>query len=449
MNFLKKKISGWGNYPKIETKLKKLTDINQYDAILNLEESNIVRGLGRSYGDQAVNANGYTLKNQMSRILEFDPNTGILKAESGISIAEIIEVFLNQGWFPPIVPGTKFITLGGAIANDIHGKAHHVDGTFVNCISEFSMITPEKGRIICSRSENEEIFYASFGGLGLLGWIDTVTIQLKKVETSFFKTKAVKVKNLKEMIDAFKEYDKNYRYSVAWFDPMSKAENLGRGVLSLGNIAKLNDLESRFIKNPLKLHNKKKIDLPFFLPNFALNKFSGQILNKVIEYSQANAPEFTHYDKFFFPLDAIGQWNKGYGTRGFIQYQFVIPLGDEYKILKEAMTLISSSGCTPFLNVLKKMGKGSKYLSFPMEGFTLAIDFPISGKLPQLIKKLDVLVLSAGGRIYLGKDAFLSESVFKNMYPDWEDWQKLKYQLDPAGKIQNETSKRLGLLSYL
>ncbi|MCX2742283.1 FAD-binding oxidoreductase [Mangrovivirga sp. M17] len=433
----------------IETKLKQLTGIDQYESILNFDEPNIVRGLGRSYGDQAVLANGFTLKNRMSRIIAFDEDTGLLKAESGISIAEIIEVFINKGWFPPIVPGTKFVTLGGAIANDIHGKAHHVDGTFVNCVSEFTMITPEKGRLICSRSENEEIFYAAFGGLGLLGWIDTVTIQLKKIETSYFKTEAVKVSNLREMIDAFSEYDQNYRYSVAWFDPLAKGESLGKGVLSLGNIARLGEIDSGKQKYPLKLHSQKKLDLPMFLPNFALNKLSGQILNKIIEYSQANAPELTHYDKFFFPLDAIGQWNRGYGTRGFIQYQFVIPMNDEYKILKEAMNLISSSDCTPFLNVLKKMGEGSKYLSFPMEGFTLAIDFPISKKLPALIRKLDDLILSAGGRVYLGKDAFLGKEVFRKMYPQWEEWQNVKLQLDPEGKIQNETSKRLGLLSYL
>ncbi|NMM49268.1 FAD-binding oxidoreductase [Marinigracilibium pacificum] len=448
MKFLKKKISGWGNYPIIETKIKNISSLKDYSDFIKTNNPHISRGLGRSYADQAVLKKGYTLQNRMSRILSFDSQNGILIAESGISLGEIIEIFTPQGWFPKIVPGTKFVTLGGAIANDIHGKAHHTDGTFVNSVIEFTMITPFGERIICSRDENTEIFYASFGGLGLLGWIENVTIQLKKVESSFFVSKAVQVNDLSEMLEAFDKYDKEYRYSVAWFDPLSKGEKIGKGVLSLGNIAERQDLNDQNISDPLQIHSKNKINLPVYLPDFTLNTFTGSILNKVIGYTQANAPLIIHYDKFFFPLDAVGNWNRGYGTRGFLQYQFVIPFGDEYEVLKEILGLIAKSGCTPFLNVLKKMGKESQYLSFPFEGYTVAIDFPISKNLFDLIDKLDNLVIEAKGRIYLGKDAVLNETKFRFMYPNCDEWIKIKQELDPEKLLQNEIAKRIGLLNY-
>lgn len=436
------KLSGWGNYPVIETYLASIR--NRADAKEIIKEEVIARGLGRSYGDQAINDNRTTaLCNLLDKFLSFDNETGILECEAGVSLEDIINVFASRNWFPMICPGTKFVTIGGAIANDIHGKAHHADGSFVNCVISFSILLADGRILIASREENSDLFWANFGGLGLLGIILTAKIQLRKIETTYFKQKAIKVKNLDELLSVLTEYDKTYNYSVAWIDPAAKASKLGSGVLTVGNRALYNDLPEKLKSNPLKLHSNKKINLPFYLPDFALNNFTSKLLNNVIAYMQNTQREFAHYEKFFFPLDMIGNWNKGYGKRGFIQYQFVIPKDDNN--LKEILEMIVASGCTPFLNVFKIMGKAQGILSFPFEGYTLAIDFPMSEKLKKFIPQLDKKVFEAGGRLYLGKDAMLDETTFKKMYPQFEEWLKIKLKYDPQNIFTSNISRRLGL----
>ena len=443
----KEKLAGWGNFPVSESYTLYPRSGADCKAAIQ-EEQLIARGLGRSYGDQALNDNGYVaLCTKMNNFLSFDDQQGILECQAGSNLEEIISVFAPRGWFPMICPGTKFITIGGAIANDIHGKAHHIDGSFVNCVISFTIMLADGSIVTASRTENVDLFWANFGGLGLLGVILTAKLQLRKIETTYFKQKSVVIKNLDHMLEALEKYDAEYNYSVAWIDALAKGSKLGSGVLTLGNGSKLADLPEKLKGNPLKLHTANKLSIPFFFPSFALNGLTVKILNRMIAFVQNSPKEFVHYDKFFFPLDMIDNWNRGYGKRGFIQYQFIIPEEGGKKTLTEILEMISASGCTPFLNVFKRMGDGQGILSFPFKGYTLAIDFPVTKKLLSFTPKLDAKVLQAGGRLYLGKDALLTEGMFKEMYPQYMEWMAVKQRYDPGGKFTSDIARRLGLAS--
>jgi decaprenylphospho-beta-D-ribofuranose 2-oxidase len=440
----KEKLAGWGNYPVSESIV--LTPGNEDELRKALKDKLIPRGLGRSYGDQAISENSYVaVCTKLNHFLAWDEQQGILECEAGVSLEEIINTFTPKGWLPMICPGTKFVTIGGAIANDIHGKAHHIDGSFVNCVISFTILLADGTRKTASRTENSDLFWANFGGLGLLGVILTAKLQLRKIETTYFKQKSVVIKNLDHMLEALDTYDHEYNYSVAWIDALAKGKKLGSGVLTLGNAATLEELSPALKRNPLKLHNKGKLTVPIFLPSFALNGLTVRILNRVIAFVQNSSKQFVHYEKFFFPLDAINNWNKGYGKRGFIQYQFVIPEENGKQNLVDILQMIAGSGCTPFLNVFKKMGDGQGILSFPFKGYTLAIDFPVTKALHAFTPKLDERVLAAGGRLYLGKDAMLNEQMFKRMYPQHHEWMAIKHKYDPANEFSSDISRRLGL----
>jgi len=444
----KEALAGWGNYPVASSYT--ITPRSTEDCVAALEDGNLIaRGLGRSYGDQAINDSKYVaVCTKLNYFISFDEAEGILVCQAGASLEEIITTFGPKGWLPMICPGTKFVTIGGAIANDIHGKAHHIDGSFVNCVISFTMMLADGSVLTASRTENEDLFWANFGGLGLLGVILTTTIRLRKIETTYFKQKSVVIRDLDHMLEALSTYDHEYNYSVAWIDALAKGRKLGSGVLTLGNAAKLSELPPNLQKDPLKLHATGKLSIPFFFPSFALNGLTVRVLNKVIAFVQNSPKQFVHYEKFFFPLDAINNWNKGYGKRGFVQYQFVIPEANGKANLKEILEMIAASGCTPFLNVFKRMGDGQGILSFPFQGYTLAIDFPVSKQLLAFTPKLDAKVLAAGGRLYLGKDALLNESMFKEMYPQYQHWLAIKKKYDPKNKFSSNISRRLGLENH-
>ncbi len=408
-----------------------------------------MRGLGRSYGDQSVDTEAVVVATRnLNHFLSFDAEQGILTCQSGVSLADIIQTFAPRGWFPIINPGTKYVTVGGAIANDIHGKGHHRDGSFATCVLSFTVRVADGSTLTASREEHADLFWACFGGLGLLGIILTVTMQLERIETTYYQQKAVRVKGLDEMLEALRAYDEHYRYSVAWINPEARGSRLGEGVLTVGNQAKVDDLPRHLRKDPLRLHDAPRLKVPFFLPNLSLNPATLTVLNQLIYRMQYHQRPLSHYDKFLFPLDFVHQWNKGYGARGFVQYQFVVPTAAGSAIRKILET-IAASRCLPFLNVLKKMGAGSTEqasLSFPFEGLTFAIDFPVTRHLRPLTQRLDQMVLAAGGRIYLGKDALLDQETFRAMYPHYPDWLAIKRQYDPEGRFTSALAKRLGLV---
>jgi decaprenylphospho-beta-D-ribofuranose 2-oxidase len=445
----KETLAGWGNYPMSESYV--ISPRTEEDFIQAFKENKIIpRGLGRSYADQALNQNRMVaICTQLGYFIAWDEKEGILECQAGVSLEEIIAVFAPQGWLPMICPGTKFVTVGGAIANDIHGKAHHIDGSFVNCVISFTILLADGSKLEVSRTQHADLFWANFGGLGLLGVILTAKIKLRKIETTYFKQKSIVIRNLDHMLEALEQYDHEYNYSVAWIDALAKGPKLGSGVLTLGNAARLEELPENLKSEPLKLHSSSKLSVPIFLPSFTLNNLTVRILNRVIAFVQNSPKEFVHYEKFFFPLDAISNWNRGYGKRGFIQYQFVIPEQNGKDNLISILELIASSGCTPFLNVFKKMGDGQGILSFPFKGYTLAIDFPMTKKLLSFTPKLDEKVLAAGGRVYLGKDAVLGEDMFKQMYPQFEQWMAVKQKYDPDITFSSNISRRIGLTPSL
>ena len=446
MHISSKPLAGWGNYPRITAQVGYPAHLQQ---VRDAQASGVIaRGLGRSYGDQAIDAQHLVLKtNKFNRLLAFDEQQGILTAEAGVSLEEIIRTFAPRGWFPVVNPGTKFVTLGGAIANDVHGKGHHVDGSFANCVESFTLLLADGNIVTASREENKDLFWGCFGGLGLLGIILTATIRLQKIETTYYKQRAIKVANLDELLAAFEQYDQEYHYSVSWVNPKARGAQLGQGVLTVGNQATLADLDGVYRKHPLKLHQPQRLGVPFFLPNFSLNPVTLTVLNQAIYRMQSNARPIVHYDKFLFPLDFIHHWNRGYGKRGFVQYQFVVPIEQGAQSVRAILETIAASPCLPFLNVLKKMGPGHGLLSFPQEGYTFAIDFPVTSELRNLTRRLDRMVLEAGGRIYLGKDALLAKESFQAMYPQHKAWLALKEKYDPDNQFASAIARRLGLLA--
>jgi decaprenylphospho-beta-D-ribofuranose 2-oxidase len=441
----KELLGGWGNYPTVVCDVLRPKNIVEVQEASNKKKI-IARGLGRSYADQAINTNApVAVCTHLNHFLHWNETTGVLTCEAGVSLEDIINVCTPQGWLPMICPGTKYVTVGGAIANDIHGKAHHIQGSFVNCVISFSIALANGSIVTASRTENSDLFWANFGGLGLLGIIVTATLQLQKIETTYFKQKSIRIKNLAHMLEALTVFDKEYHYSVAWIDALAKGKKIGSGVLTLGNSATRDEVPINIKEQPLHLHSSSQLSIPFFLPSFFLNAISVQLLNKIIGFVQNSSKKFVHYEQFFFPLDAIHHWNRGYGKRGFVQYQFVIPENNALENLTKLLTLIAKSKCTPFLNVFKKMGEGQGLLSFPFKGYTLAIDFPVSKQLLSFAPRLNAEVINMGGRVYLGKDALLDEANFKAMYPQYKEWLAIKQRYDPSNVFSSNLSRRLGL----
>ena len=439
-------LSGWGLYPRSEARLFEPETIDELRRGLD-DRSAISRGLGRSYGDPAINGGGQVVgMTRFDRYLGFDPASGVLTCEAGVSLERIIATFAPRGWFPMITPGTKYVTVGGCIANDIHGKGHHAQGSFAACVLSMRMLLADGSIVTASREENSELFWATFGGMGLTGIVLDAVIKLRAIETTYYRQKAIVVQNLDEMLDAFDENNEIFPYSVAYVDPTSTGDRLGRGVLTVGDHARLDELPARARRRPLHVSGGSLASVPFELPSLTLNPVTIRLVNETIKNVLAYAAPYAHYEKFFYPLDAIGHWNRGYGARGFTQYQFVVPLADGRRTMRAILQAIVSSGNLPFLNILKRMGKESGgHLSFPFEGYTFAIDFPIRSDTEALTRRLDDMVRDAGGRIYLGKDAFLDAASFRAMYPRLDDWLAIKKRYDPQNRFTSDQARRLQL----
>ncbi len=440
-------LSGWGLYPRGRCHLVSPESVGELERALD-QRGTIARGLGRSYGDPAINSDGQVLgMERLDRYLGFDESAGILRCEGGVSLARIIADLAPRGWFPMITPGTKYVTVGGCIANDVHGKGHHAQGSFATSVLAMRVLCADGTTVTASREENSDLFWASFGGMGLLGIVVEATLKLRAIETTFYRQKAIVVNDLNEMLDAFDENDSVFPYSVAYIDPIATGDRLGRGVLTVGDHAGIGDLPAKLAKHPLHLSGGHLVTVPFELPSLTLNPITARIVNATIKTVLAQAGSIAHYEKFFYPLDAVGHWNRGYGPRGFTQYQFVIPLVDGRRVMRQILQAIVSSGSLPFLNILKRMGKASGgHLSFPFEGYTFAIDFPIRSDTARLTSRLDAMVEEAGGRIYLGKDAFLDAETFRVMYPRLDEWLAIKRRYDPNDVFVSDQARRVGLV---
>lgn len=411
-NFVKN-VTNWGNYPVVKKEIKSEEDYEKIRDFLKNHNEVITRGNGRCYGDAALSEAIFSTQ-KLNKFIGFDRLNGILECESGVLLSEILEITVPQGYFLTITPGTKFITIGGAIASDVHGKNHHAEGCFSECVIEFSLMN-EKGEILkCSRTENPEKFWSTIGGMGLTGIILSAKIKLKNIETAYIRQESIKAENLDEIFQLFEESE-DWTYTVAWIDCLQKGKNIGRSILMRGEFALKAELPEKFQKNPLKLKKKLNPTIPFYFPSFVLNTLSVKAFNWLYFNKQRpkEVKNFVDYETFFYPLDVMNDWNKIYGKGGFIQYQMVIPKEKGKEGMKQILETIARSGQGSFLAVLKLFGKNNPeaYNSFPFEGYTLALDFKVNRELVQLVSNLDKIVEEFGGRIYLTKDSMSKSSL--------------------------------------
>lgn len=441
-------ISGWGLYPQTGARVFRLSSPEELVQLIHKEGSMVARGLGRSYGDAAI-APTVVDTTALNRFLDFDAFRGSLYVEAGASIDQILRWSVPRGWFLPVVPGTKYVTLGGAFASDIHGKNHHAQGSFSDQVEEVELFTSRGDLIRCSRQEKPELFWATAGGLGLTGIIVRLRLRLRPIETAYIGKRTLKAPNLPTILQLFDEYQQS-TYSVAWIDCLARGKRLGRSVLFLGEHLGLDQLPSHLRPQPLSVHSGPRVRIPFYFPGWTLNTYSLRTFNTLYYWLSGpeNRPAVVHYDSFFFPLDKVYHWNRIYGRRGFLQYQCVVPRKDGQAILTEILDRISRSGLASFLAVLKLFGPSDgRYLNFPMEGYTLALDFPRLPSVFPLLDELDELVDEVRGRVYLTKDARLHPKHIPRQYPQWQDFIVLKNEVDPEQKWASLLSQRLQLTS--
>jgi len=441
----KELLAGWGRTAPARAERRSPTSVEDVQAAFAEKRPVIGRGLGRSYGDPAQVSGGLVLDNRsLSEVHHFDAATGVITAGAGLSLDDLLRITMPKGWFVPVTPGTRQVTLAGAVAADVHGKNHHVDGSFGQHVLRLTLVTPS-GVYEITPSSDPELFWATVGGMGLTGFITHVTVQLIPIETDKVLVDTRRVNSLDEVMRELKESDATHRYSVAWVDCMTTGRHMGRGIITRGEHARVSDLDSPSLEGP----SKAKLTIPFDAPSGLLNPLSIKIFN---EAWFRVAP--VHKDRqvqsiptFFHPLDGINDWNRLYGRRGFVQYQFAVPDSAGEMVVK-AIDQLSASKVPSFLAVLKRFGPGSPgHLSFPMAGWTLALDLPVGpAALPRVLDELDELVLSAGGRLYFAKDARLDGRHLRAMYPRVDEFLSVKARVDPENLLTSDLARRLDLI---
>ncbi len=437
-----KTVSNWSNYPSVKTDENSFSTISQFNKLMEENSLFSIRGLGRCYGDASL-SNHIISTLKFDRIIDFDLERGIFECEPGISLASILEIIVPKGWFLPVTPGTKYITIGGAVASDVHGKNHHSEGSFSAHIIEMDVIT-SLGKITCNSLINSDLFKASCGGMGLTGLISRVRFKLKKIETAFIRQVQIKAANLDEILDLFEQY-RDSTYTMAWIDCLKGGDSFGRSILMSGEHALPADLPSIKPSNLLIKPAKLKLAIPFYFPSFALNTLSIKAFN-FLYYTKNFKKEsnsIVSYDPFFYPLDAITGWNKMYGKKGFVQYQFVLPIENGKAGLVDILAKIRKKGMGSFLAVLKLFGKQESLIAFPMEGYTLALDFPIKKGLFEFLDELDKIVLDYGGRLYMTKDARMKADIFWKSYSHAAEFLQIINQYNPVQQFQSSLSERL------
>jgi decaprenylphospho-beta-D-ribofuranose 2-oxidase len=412
----------------------------------------IPRGLGRGYNNAAQSAGGIVISTSgLNNIISLDQSTGIVVAEAGVSLEQLMVAGLPHGWFVPVSPGTRQVTVGGAIAADVHGKNHHVAGSFASHVTSFDILFPSAEQTephTVTRESDPELFWATAGGMGLTGFITRATIQLKRVESSLVKVDTVKTKDIDETMAVLAEHDMKYGYTVAWSDDLATGRRLGRSIITSGDFAALSDLDGRDGLEPFAFEPRARLTAPKAFPPGLMNRHSIRLANAAwyLKAPKHRERELQTISQFFHPLDGIRNWNRAYGPGGFRQYQYVVPFGAEAAV-RRSFEMISAHRAPSFVTVLKRFGRGDPgMLSFPGEGWTLALDFPARTRgLGPLLDELDKLVVAQGGRVYLAKDSRVSAATLEEMYPRLPEFRKIRAVLDPAGILASDLSRRLNL----
>jgi FAD/FMN-containing dehydrogenase len=400
-------------------------------------QSCIPRGQGRSYGDSA-NAAEVLQSTYLNHYIQFDTGSGLLTCEAGVTIREVLDLIVPRAWFIPVTPGSSYVSIGGAIASDVHGKNHHGSGTFSQHVIEMQMMLASGEIVTVSRSQLPDLFAATCGGMGLTGMILSATLQLMPIQSSQIEQKTMQASCLEAVCAGFEE-NTGSTYSVAWIDCIATGPKLGRSLLMLGEHA---------VTGGLEVAPQKPLNVPVDAPDLLLNQQFIKLFNTLYyQKARLHPPEQRlSYNSYFYPLDQIANWNRLYGKAGFIQYQFVLPSAAGVQGLRSILQTIAASGKGSFLAVLKAFGEhNANYLSFPMAGYTLALDFKVSPEVIALVQRLDAMVMDMGGRIYLSKDALMSEATFKATYLQWEQFEAVRAKYGAIGKFGSQQSKRLGL----
>jgi FAD/FMN-containing dehydrogenase len=415
----------WGNYPAVPHRgVVKVGWRDELESVFSVEGSVLAYGLGRSYGDSCLNEGGVLLDtSSMRRFISFDEMTGILRCEAGVSLADILALAVPRGWFLPTSPGTKFVTVGGAIANDVHGKNHHVSGTFGRHVLQFELLRSSGERLVCSPTQNADFYRATIGGLGLTGLILWAELQLRKVSGPYIDAESIRFGSLDEFFAIAEESDEHYEFTMAFVDALATGKSAGRGIFTRGNHAWQKRIPGK------SGEPKQRFSVPLAAPGFLLNRTTLGLFNTAFYWKQPVRSKrgTIPYDPFFYPLDSIQNWNRLYGPRGFVQHQCVVPPDAAPEAMRRLFGVISSAGEGAFLAVLKKFGDidSPGMMSFPRPGVTLALDFPVKGhRTWRLLDRMDDLVVEYGGAVYPAKDARMSPETFEASFPRWREFAK-------------------------
>ena len=430
-------LCGWGRLPAPGR------EIRSENLARSCRDVPLTRGLGRSYGDASLPPPGRPVvagSALADRILAFDAASGRLRAEAGLAISEILRVFLPRGWFVPVSPGTQFVTLGGAVAADVHGKNHHSAGTLGRHVTALRMLVADGREVVASRRENTDLFQATLGGMGLTGHILEEELDLERIPTPWILQESRRVGSLEALVRDLRAASAEWPFTVAWVDLAARPERSGRGVLFCGRWASVEEAPA---ESPRPLG---RFRVPFTAPDVLLNAPAMRLYGALQYRKRSREPrtEIVHPERFFYPLDGIDGWNRLYGPRGFIQYQCLLPQAAGMGAVDQLLGRLRETGEVPFLTVVKDFGaEGEGLLSFPGPGLTLSLDFPVGPGTQRLVDALNACVLAAGGRIYLAKDAFSRPEHFRRMEPRLTDFERIKRRWDPEGRIDSRQWQRL------
>jgi decaprenylphospho-beta-D-ribofuranose 2-oxidase len=441
-------LTGWGRIAPSTAELAEPASETEAAALLHTAKHGVIpRGLGRSYNNAAQCAQGLVLAtSRMNRIVSLDKATGVAVCEAGVSLEQLMVAGLPHGWFVPVSPGTRQVTIGGAIAADVHGKNHHVAGSFAGHVRSFDLLLP--GGDLRTVTPGDELFWVTAGGMGLTGFIVRATVQLKQVRTSRVKVDTVRTADIDETMAVLAEHDRRYGYTVAWTDSLARGRGLGRSIITSGDFAEPGDLTAKESADPFAFDPRARLGAPPAFPPGLINRYTVRFANEAW-YRKAprlREGELQTIGQFFHPLDGIRNWNRVYGPGGFRQYQYVVPF-EAHDAVRRSFELVSSHPAPSFVTVLKRFGAADPgLLSFPAPGWTLALDFPArTPGLGPMLDELDRLVLRHGGRVYLAKDSRVPAAVLEEMYPRLPEFRKLRAELDPAGMLASDMSRRLAL----
>ncbi|HET9893600.1 MAG TPA: FAD-binding oxidoreductase [Streptosporangiaceae bacterium] len=443
------KLTGWGRTEPSYARVARPSSGEDFASLVKQGESLIARGLGRSYNNAAQNDGGLVVSTAgLSRVLSFDADTGVVTCEAGVSLEQLMVRFLPAGWFVPVTPGTRQVTVGGAMAADVHGKNHHSAGSFMCHVISFDLLGADGSVRTVTPSQSPELFWGTAGGMGLTGIVLRATVQLKRVQTARLVVDTVRTADIDATMAHLSDTDANYDYTVAWTDCLACGGSLGRSVITSGSFATVSQLGKRHIQDALSFNPSALIGAPPVFPSGLISRRTVAILNEAW-YRKAprrRTGEIQSIGQFFHPLDGIKNWNRAYGPAGFRQYQYVVPF-EAADVVRRSLERISALRAPSFVTVLKRFGAADPgLLSFPMPGWTLALDFPARTPwLSQLLGELDDLVLGAGGRLYLAKDSRIPAELMDAMYPRLTDFRRLRAELDPDGIFASDLSRRLDL----